>query len=732
MTTPMTAYSTEKLHQALKHFFGYDQFRLTQLPIIESVLNGLDTLAIMPTGGGKSICYQLPAMLLPGITIVVSPLIALMKDQVDSLLANGIHAAFLNSSQSAAEQQQVILQAQQGNIKLLYIAPERIPANSQSFFDFLKKLNPSIFAIDEAHCISSWGHDFRPEYLKLAILKKEFPLVPVIALTASADKITQKDIVDRLTLQSPNIFISSFNRPNIHYFVQPKKNAFAHILDYIKKHKEDCGIIYALSRASTEDIAGKLHAAGIKAAYYHAGMDNVSRSRVQEAFQKDEYRVIVATIAFGMGIDKSNVRYVIHHDVSKNIEGYYQETGRAGRDGLRSDAILYYSFGDIMKLRKFAMVDDNPQQSAISQKKLQLMQEFCEHEGCRRQYLMQYFGEQFASYCGSCDYCLSSLEEKDATIDAQKLLSAIVRTGERYGANYIIDLLRGSASEKITAAHKELKTYGIGKELKKEEWQWMIQQLLYHRFIAKTDDQYATLKINDKGWKILKGESELKLVMKKEKEAIEDEEDDLEYDKGLMNELKSLRHEMADREHVPAYNIVSDNTLIEMAMYLPHSFDELKQISGFGDYKVSRYGAGFIQVIKKYAGEHKLTTRMQLKKPKREKKEKRDPGDKPAISNTQQATMSLYKDGLSLQEIATQRGLTISTIESHMASGIATGELDIFKFMSKDKLAQILFVVRSTGQTVATKPVKDLLGDEFSYGEIKMAMEYYKHISKNG
>jgi ATP-dependent DNA helicase RecQ len=720
----MSNYSREKLHLALKHFFGYDEFRLTQLPIIESVLNSEDTLAIMPTGAGKSICYQLPAMLLPGITIVVSPLIALMKDQVDALVANGIYAAFLNSSQPAEEQQRVIKDAQEGNIKLLYIAPERIPANSEAFFAFLKKLNPSLFAIDEAHCISSWGHDFRPEYLKLAVLKKQFPGIPVIALTASADKVTQKDIVERLALHRPQIFVSSFNRPNIHYFVQPKRNVFGHILEYLRKHSDDSGIIYALSRASTEDIAGRLHEAGIKAAHYHAGMDGKERSRVQEAFQRDEYKVIVATIAFGMGIDKSNVRFVIHHDVSKNIEGYYQETGRAGRDGLKSDAILYYSAGDIMKLKKFAEVEGNPQQSAISQKKLQLMQEFCEHEGCRRQYLMQYFGEQFPAYCGSCDYCMSSLEEKDATEDAQKLMSAIMRTGERYGAGYIIDFIRGSASEKINPAHKELKTYGIGKGLKKEEWQWMVQQLLYHRFIDKTDDQYATLKLNDKGWKILKGESQLKLVMKKEKEQVAEEEH-LDYDRGLLQELKSLRLDMADREHVPAYNIVADSSLVELAMYLPGSFDELKHISGFGDYKIGKYGANFLRMVKQYADEHKLTSKMHFKKPKKERKES---AAKPAAGGTQHASLTMFRDGLSIEEIAEQRNLSPITIEGHLAAFVTTGDLDIYRFVTKEKLDRIMEVIKSTGQSFAAKPIRDILGDDYSYGEIRMGLGYYKKL----
>ncbi|MES2702988.1 MAG: DNA helicase RecQ [Bacteroidota bacterium] len=721
----MSTYSKEKLHRALQHFFGYEQFRHSQLAIIERVLAGGDTLAIMPTGGGKSICYQLPAMLLPGITIVVSPLIALMKDQVDALLANGIHAAFLNSSQSPAQQQDVIARAKAGEIKLLYIAPERIPANSAPFFDFLRGLNPSLFAIDEAHCISQWGHDFRPEYLKLAILKKEFPAIPVVALTASADNVTQKDIVERLALPRPEIFISSFNRPNIHYFIKPKREVFGHILEYVRKHKDDCGIIYALSRASTEGLAGRLHESGIKAAYYHAGMDAAERSRVQEAFQRDEYKVIVATIAFGMGIDKSNVRYVIHHDVSKNVEGYYQETGRAGRDGLRSDAILFYSFGDIMKLKNFARVEGNPQQTAISMKKLDMMQEYCEHEGCRRQYLMQYFGEPFPAYCGSCDYCMSSLEEKDVTIDAQKLLSAIVRTEERYGAGYIIDFLRGSASEKINPAHKELKTYGIGKDLKKEEWQWMVQQLLYRKFLDKTEDQYATLKLNDKSWKVLKGETELKLVMKKEKEQAEDD-GTVEYDATLFKLLKEQRLQMADYEGVPAYTIVSDSSLADLATYLPQSFEELKHISGFGDYKVQRYGAAFLKIVKEFATEHKLESRMHFKKPKKERKER---GEKPATNSTMQVSFNMFNDGMSIADIAEQRHLATSTIETHLAAFVAAGEIEVTKLVAKDKLARILETIKATGQTAAAKPVKDLLGDEYTYGEIKMGIEYYKRIN---
>ncbi|MGN6568028.1 MAG: DNA helicase RecQ [Flavipsychrobacter sp.] len=719
----------ENLLQALQHYFGYDSFRLQQENIITTILSGNDVLAIMPTGGGKSICYQLPALLLPGITVVVSPLIALMKDQVDALLADGIPAAFLNSSQSASEQSNIIARARRKELKMLYIAPERLGNGNNQFIEFLKGLNPSLFAVDEAHCISQWGHDFRPEYLQLATLKKQFPTTPVIALTASADKITQGDIMDKLQLNEPKQFISSFDRPNITYYIRPKKDTIPHIISYLKQHPDYSGIIYALSRTSTENIARQIADSGIYTAYYHAGMNAEDRSRVQEAFQRDEIRVVVATIAFGMGIDKSNVRFVIHHDVPKNIEGYYQETGRAGRDGLHSDAILFYSAGDIIKLRKFVEIEGNTEQTAIANKKLQQMQVFCEMDGCRRQFLLQYFGESAPSFCGNCDFCLGNREEKRATEDAQKVLSAIARTGERFGANYIVDFLRGSDSEKILREHKTLKTYGIGKGVKKDEWQQLIKQLIQQQLITKTDDLYPILKLNDKSWQVLRGDLDVKLITRKREEeaAIEVPE----YDNALLKQLKEVRLRLAGRENVPAYIIIADNALVELATYLPQSFEELRKVSGFGDYKVSKYGADFLDVVQQYSKEHNLESRIYLKSPKRERKSTAPLRSANNTNNSRYISLQLFQNGSTIPEIASLRGIAASTVESHLAAFVASGELNVEQFMPRQKLHHIIEMIKTSGQTAALKPIKDLLSDDYSYGEIKMALEYYKAQLQN-
>ncbi len=457
--------SIEKAREILKHRFGYDSFRMNQEAAISTVLSKKDCVVLMPTGGGKSLCYQIPALIFDGMTVVISPLIALMKDQVDALKANGVEAAFLNSTQTTAEQVEVFRDIRSGKLKLLYVAPERLLQSGDQFLDFLRGVNISLFAIDEAHCISSWGHDFRPEYLRLAVLKTEFPQIPIIALTATADKLVRKDIFDRLNIPKAELFISSFNRPNIFYAVEPKRNSYSQLLDYLEKRKDESGIIYCLSRSSVDSLAADLRDEGFSALAYHAGMDKRTRDKHQESFLKDETKIIVATIAFGMGIDKSNVRFVVHMDLPKNIESYYQETGRAGRDGLRSDALLFFSWADVIKLKGFAEVEGNAKQSEIMLRKLDLMGKFGDLKTCRRKFLLNYFSEELAENCGNCDNCTTTFERFDGTVIAQKALSAVYRTGQRFGLSYLVDLLRGSNSAKIRDEHKNLKTYGVGADV---------------------------------------------------------------------------------------------------------------------------------------------------------------------------------------------------------------------------------------------------------------------------
>lgn len=713
--------------QALQKYFGYSTFRHHQEAIIKNILDKKDVLTLMPTGGGKSLCYQLPAVLLDGLTLVISPLIALMKDQVDALNVNGIPAAFLNSSQSPNEQTEISIKLKNNQIKLLYLAPERLFGKDARLMDFLKKLSVSLIAIDEAHCISHWGHDFRPEYLALAGLKEEFPEVPVIALTATADKLTKKDILEKLNLKNPEVFVSSFNRENITYKVAAKRNSFNQLLAFLEDHKEDSGIIYCLSRKSTESLAEDLKEAGYLAQAYHAGLDNTVKARTQEAFLRDEVRIIVATIAFGMGINKSNVRYVVHMDLPKNIEGYYQETGRAGRDGLPSDALLLFAPGDAMKLKQFAMVEDNPEQSRIMLKKLDDMVKYCQLHSCRRQYLLNYFDEAFPPGCGSCDFCLTEFKTFDATLIAQKALSAVARLKERFGSAYIIDFLRGSKSEKIWPEHKQLKTYGVGNDVSKPEWQRYLRELTAQGYLEATDDMYPVLKLTTKSEAVLKGLQKVELV---EIEKVEEQQrpQALPFEASLLNDLRSLRSNIARRENVPPYIILSDLALQEMATYLPQSLDELRLISGFGDVKLARYGREFLEAVKTYSGKNGLASRMQQKSPKRERKTKGERQSIPRSSDTAKESFTMYRLGKTVSEIAELRGLATGTIEGHLSFYIYKGEMELTELVTPEKLQPIKDAVENYGAEKLS-PVKEVLGDDFSYGEIKAVIAWMR---KNG
>ena len=708
-TIPMNALTI------LQEKFGYASFRLEQEAIINAVLQKKDTFVLMPTGGGKSLCYQVPALLFDGLTIVISPLIALMKDQVDALRINGIEADYLNSTQSAEQQHEILNKVRLKQLKLLYLTPE------STFFKQLPSFHVSLVAIDEAHCISHWGHDFRPEYLMLAQLKRTMPHVPVIALTATADRLTRKDILEKLELNNPVTFISSFNRANIRYTIEPKRRSFEKLLDFLEKRKNDAGIIYCLSRASVEKLAQDLNKEGYEALPYHAGLEKDIRSRHQEMFLRDEVKIIVATVAFGMGIDKSNVRYVVHMDLPKNIEGYYQETGRAGRDGLDSEALLFFSYADVSKMKRFVEIEDNPEQTKIYLRKLDQMAEYGDLTTCRRKYLMNYFDESAESFCGNCDICLTRTELSDATILAQKVLSAVTRLEGRFGTGYIIDFLRGSQAAKIQEQHKQLKTFGIGADVSKDEWSNIIRDLLAQGYLTKAEGIYPVLQLTDTSTSVLKGL--VKVMITRTKEKIEIEEEKTDYEEALFQRLKDTRRQIASSENVPAYIILSDATLMELATYLPHTKEEFRKISGFGEVKIEKYEKAFRDVVTAYCTEHALTSRIHLKTPKRIRKERPE-----RETDTKQQSLELFMLGNSIEKIAELRNLSRVTIEGHLAFYVQSGKLSIDQLMDTSKIPAIREAIEQIGGKMLT-PIKELLGDNYSYGEIRMVMAHIEFLA---
>ncbi len=586
----------------LKSVFGYAAFRPHQEEIIAGVIRGEDAFVLMPTGGGKSLCYQIPALHREGTGVVVSPLISLMKDQVDALVANGVAAACYNSTLAETEARRVLGRLHGGELDLLYVAPERLM--SDAFLERLRELPLALFAIDEAHCISQWGHDFRPEYVQLGRLRGLFPGVPLIALTATADPQTRADIVARLGLKDAPSFVAGFDRPNIRYTVVEKQKPAQQLLAFLKGRGEEAGIVYALSRKRVEEVAERLAAAGIKAAPYHAGLPDAERHRVQEAFLRDDLRVVVATVAFGMGIDKPNVRFVVHYDLPRNIESYYQETGRAGRDGLPAEALLLFGYGDIAISRALIESGGNADQNRIELHKLNAMVGFAEALACRRRVLLGYFGERLEEECGNCDVCLTPPERYDATEEAQKALSCVYRVGQRFGMGHVIEVLRGSHSQRIQGlGHDRLSTYGIGRELSADAWGSIIRQLVHLGYLEQDMGNYSVLRLTERARPLLRGEERLVLARPRVKMAAVKKEtkkgrESLVHDEGLFQALRALRKRLADEQQVPPFVIFGDATLIEMAAVRPLDAEGMARISGVGKHKLGRYGAEFLEVIR--------------------------------------------------------------------------------------------------------------------------------------
>ncbi len=722
-SNPPTSSVPLSLEPALKHFFGYDSFRPGQREIVEAALEQRDMMIVMPTGGGKSLCFQLPALLKPGLTVVVSPLIALMQDQVEALQDNGIGATFLNSTLSAMETRSRETAILEGKIKLLYVAPERLLG--ERFLPFLdivaNKLGISAFAIDEAHCVSEWGHDFRPEYRQMERVRDRYPDIPIMGLTATATERVRQDIIQQLTLRNPYIHVASFNRPNLYYEVRQKtKHSFAEVLQIIQK-KGGSGIIYCLSRKKVEEVAYKLQQSGIEALAYHAGMNNVDRATNQTRFIRDDVQVMVATVAFGMGINKPDVRFVIHYDLPKNLEGYYQESGRAGRDNEPSHCTLFFGFGDVKTIDYIIDQKPDPQEQRIAKQQLRRVINYAESSDCRRTVQLSYFGDSFPGNCGNCDNCCNKKPVEDWTIEAMKFLSCIARCQEKFGMNHIIDVLRGSKSQKISQyQHNQLSTYGIGKDRSADEWKRLSRSLLNQGFLDERTDGFPILKLNEKSWEIMKRQRTVEIAIEPQREvpgkvrslAVEVE--------GLFAILRTLRKQIADEQFVPPYVVFADKSLRDMAEKRPQNLTQFEEVYGVGSNKRDKYGKVFLEVIRTFCQEQGLPTNAASS----------EVVDVPTLANvasySQMQTWELYRQNLTVQAIANARGMSPNTISGHLVELMEMGrEVDINVLVESERQQAIVNAIEIIGDE-KLRAIYEFLQEVYTFEEIKLVRAWWR------
>ena len=728
------------LETALKKHFGYDTFRPRQREIVADVLAGRDVFALLPTGGGKSLCFQLPALLLPGLTVVVSPLIALMKDQVDGLTAAGIPATFLNSSLEPAESRHRILGLGRGDYRLLYVAPERLLMDG--FLDQLERFGVARIAVDEAHCISEWGHDFRPEYRRIAEVRSRFPDAPILALTATATPRVREDIVAGLELRDPSVHIASFNRPNLSYRVEPKDDPFARLLAQVESDPEASGIVYCHSRKGAEETAQKLVRSGVSAAAYHAGLEPDVRAKTQDRFVRDEIRVVCATVAFGMGINKPDVRFVVHYDIPKNVEGYYQETGRAGRDGRPADCLLLYSSADVVKLLRF-LEEKSEDERSVARAQLRRITDYAETSACRRAFLLEYFGERWTDEnCGSCDNCKTPRETYDGTLVAQKFMSCVFRIRERdgydMGVNHVVEVLAGADTQKVRdRAHDTLSTYGIGKELSRPEWKAVAGQLVRLGLLRLSDDAFATVSFTAAGRELLKQRGQVTLTRSPTAPAAmrsgggdapdsgrdrpRRKDDDAPCDEALFDRLRGVRKRLADDKGVPAYVVFADAALRDMARRYPSNDAEFLQVSGVGESKLTSFGDAFLAEIAAHVSlRGKTSFAVAAPKPVRPAKTARAEDGPAALGPTVKETVRLVDEGLAPELVAARRGITPDTVFDHLVRAAESGlpfRLDVV--LPSD--------VRARAETALDEAKDGLLrtayehaGGDFPYGLLRL------------